>query len=630
MVADRSDTGRFLDALFGSTEGVAWISAKKLPSGKWLQGHGRWPAARKGMLATIEQYDATGHEVYMCTTLRRPGTTDRQQGQAVELRWLHVDLDGPTIDPALYEKLAPMRVASGSPGHEHVYIRLTEPIGPPRWKALQGALDQRLGGDHKISDNDVLRVPGTHHRKPGKPASLVVVVEWGGEPWEPAELVGLLGVDLSRTGPSTTASPPVGASRGPLPETGAEPPFEKLGLPYDAGVGRAWHNEVPKSNGHGVDRSEAIFGLVRACQRAGYSLDDAIEVATRYEPARAKWRHRAPIANDVRRIWEKPVTDRPPHADTFADLLPPERRSAAVRSPASEPADPWAFVSARELAAPQPPVKFLVRGASPMASHGVKGGEKKTLKTYDEMAYCLAIASSQDYLGYFEVDTTGPVVLFVAEGGRVPFARRLQRVAATMGISLSELASLPLHVVFAHGPLDGEPFADAVDRALDTLQPVSFSIDPLYPYHPPGVEVANLYERGRMLADLDDLTGLQTGLRVVDHFKKTGSGALDLDSISQAGMAQWADSWQLVQHAAEPDVAAGHFVLNYEFGSRQWGGQRYTVTWDLGAFDLEKGEHDGEMSWKVVPGASEQGRSRPGWAGIGRAACRRRSRPVPP
>lgn len=134
---------------------------------------------------------------------------------------------------------------------------------------------------------------------------------------------------------------------------------------------------------------------------------------------------------------------------------------------------------------------------------------------------------------------------------------------------------------------------------LDALKPALVVIDPLYAFHPPGIEAQNLYERGRMLAELSSLTADRAALMVADHFRKNNSAELDLDSIAQAGMSQWADSWVLQKHEKAPDLENGRYVLGVEFGSRQWGGRRWVVEWELPPGGVGEELGAGQISWTV-------------------------------
>ncbi|WP_188486817.1 AAA family ATPase [Williamsia phyllosphaerae] len=254
-------------------------------------------------------------------------------------------------------------------------------------------------------------------------------------------------------------------------------------------------------------------------------------------------------------------------------------------------------ISAAVLARPVPPMEWLIHGVWPANSFGPVGGEKKTLKSYNLMAIALAVSSGLPLFGEFQVESAGPVLYYAAEGGQAPFQRRLQSIAA--GYEIDSLGDLPLHAVFDVGGLDEDEFTDALRRHLDVLQPSLVILDPLYAFHPAGIEAGNLYDRGRMLAQFTNELHGQAALMIADHFKKTGGSALDLDSISQTGMGQWADSWVLQRHRRPPDLDAGTYNLAVEFGSRQWGGGRWDLNWHLPTIAALEAGASSPVSWSI-------------------------------
>ena len=169
------------------------------------------------------------------------------------------------------------------------------------------------------------------------------------------------------------------------------------------------------------------------------------------------------------------------------------------------------------------------------------------------------------------------------------------------------LRSLPFGVDFGVGALTEEAFVDAVKRHLDELQPKLVILDPLYAYHPSGVEVTNLYERGPMLASLRGLLGGESALIVGDHFNKTAGKSLDLDNIAQAGMAQWADSWILQKHREAPNLDENKFFLEVSTGTRRGGGKNLEVDWTL---ERDGGDPD-LIAWTGVDWESRPASGKP-------------------
>jgi hypothetical protein len=48
------------------------------------------------------------------------------------------------------------------------------------------------------------------------------------------------------------------------------------------------------------------------------------------------------------------------------------------------------------------------------------------------------------------------------------------------------------------------------------------------------------------------------------------------------------------------DVSTGHFELSFEVGSRQWGGTSWNLVVDLGAFDDDTMDNEGDISWSIT------------------------------
>ena len=255
----------------------------------------------------------------------------------------------------------------------------------------------------------------------------------------------------------------------------------------------------------------------------------------------------------------------------------------------------YRLVSARELAQPITPMRWLVRGIWPERSAGVLGGEKKSLKTWNLQTIALTVAVGLALFDKYHVTSPGGVLYLCGEGGRDTFASRHQVIAERYGIT-DMLPDLPFGVEFGIGMLTDDDFRDAVKRHLDELQPKLVILDPLYAYHPSDVEVQNVYARGPMLANLRELIGGEAALIVGDHFNKTASGRLDLDNIAQAGMAQWADSWILQKHRAPPDLDNGKFWLEIETGTRRSAGKHIEVDWTL---ERDRSDPD-VVSWTGV------------------------------
>ena len=271
----------------------------------------------------------------------------------------------------------------------------------------------------------------------------------------------------------------------------------------------------------------------------------------------------------------------------YSDLKDPLR---------SEPPNLLRRYSMSELLDADRTFRWVARGLLVDPTYGMMGGAKKTLKTYVGTMIDIGIATGIPILGRFSVDRPGPVVAYIGEGGRVPYTRRLERIAAAMGVTLAEA---PLYPTFDTAGIGTVIFNDSLRRDLVELEPVLVHIDPLYAYHPASVNASNLFEEGAMLTELSSMClASDASCIVTSHFNKTGSGT-DLDRITQAGGQEWSDSWFLLAHREKADVARGLFWLTLDIGSRQWGGSTWNLDLDVGRFDENLGEFDGSISWDL-------------------------------
>lgn len=180
------------------------------------------------------------------------------------------------------------------------------------------------------------------------------------------------------------------------------------------------------------------------------------------------------------------------------------------------------------------PRRFLFRGLWPAGDYGVLAATRKAQKTMTCCDAAVAAASGTPFLGIFPVDTTGPVIMFVGEGGRANTLRRLDAVADEHSVTLDDL---PLHVVPRAPHLRNLEHVAQIDAHVRTVKPVLVTLDPLY-LSAGGAQGADLYAMGELLERAQlAITEYGAALLVAHHWnRKQGSGA---DRISGAGPAEW-------------------------------------------------------------------------------------------
>ncbi|RKR96828.1 AAA domain-containing protein [Williamsia muralis] len=268
------------------------------------------------------------------------------------------------------------------------------------------------------------------------------------------------------------------------------------------------------------------------------------------------------------------------------------------------------LMSADEWAKPVPKPAFLIRGVLVGDTFGVVAGPKKSLKTHENQAIALAVATGQNLYNHnqFEVASSRRVLYIVGEGGESDVRRKLRRMCRAYGVDPADVArdpAFPLQVAFGAAPMSEKRFSDELKGMLDTAQPDLVLIESFYNFHPADVEASNLYQRGQAIDGFHRFVRRQcegaTSL-MTDHYRSTAGKGNDLDMISMAGQAENADSWITRYHRHPPEVDKGDFSLRVSFNSRQWGGRECDIDWHLGAFDPDTGTHDGEISWTVHVG----------------------------
>ena len=254
--------------------------------------------------------------------------TGRRKGEAVSLFTVHADIDGQLDIEKVKSIEGAFAVASGSPGHAHVYVWLSEPITSAQHDALSKGLGAHLGNADvaKHSDNDLLRPPGTFNHKSAAAGGEPTRVTWSVKPvktMDPRRLAEMLGVDLdapeekAKTNGKARATshhqpedpkplelekfPKVGEANGQQLHDG-----EPINLALDPKVRTALETRRVRLDGTG-DRSVDAYRVLCACVDVGLTEAQA-EGVLRRRGDLADWLDENP-AGELERTWEK-ITER--------------------------------------------------------------------------------------------------------------------------------------------------------------------------------------------------------------------------------------------------------------------------------------------------------------------------------
>jgi hypothetical protein len=238
----------------------------------------------------------------------------------------------------------------------------------------------------------------------------------------------------------------------------------------------------------------------------------------------------------------------PLHPPTAARGIGPVGRGGLV-------VEDLAAVLARVQAAGPP--AWLVEGVWPRDAYGVFAAEDKAGKTWAILDLAVSVAAGTPWLGHFPCPPSGPVLVFLGEGGERAMVRRLRAICAHKHLDLDELAARRLLRLCLRVPkLTSGDELQAVAGELAAHPAALVIVDPLYLAVAGAATGADLYAMGAVLAGIQAVCQ-QAGaaLVVVTHWNKTGEGR-GAKRISGVGPGAWGRvlaSAGVAHRASSPD-----------------------------------------------------------------------------
>ena len=306
----RGEVNEYLDAIFGPEYYPDSYAVIAVSCGPYLTDSGKvrwreraeeyfaWPEQREKLVDTVLAY-APEADISICPNLMR--AKRRAKGNSVARKSLHADVDSgfnKHQQDRVRELPGGCAVDSGTPGHAHVYVRLDESLTVEQHGHLCRALGEWFhADDHKISDNDLMRLPGTWNFKPRAydPDADPLPVTWAVPPVRRAAVNGLcqhMGVSKN---PSVLRAVGTGtghdASREPVDLTKRQ--FRKVreALSEDTG-----------------DRSEDTMRIVGVCAARLMTLPQVRWVVDQRADLQERLSERSD--DDVARCWQKVTAER--------------------------------------------------------------------------------------------------------------------------------------------------------------------------------------------------------------------------------------------------------------------------------------------------------------------------------
>lgn len=405
-MSEREVIRRFLDVQYGAEVGYAWLAVRdprRAPGtpGAFSHSSFRWPTEADSMVNAAIMADCDGFDVYFSVHLTVG--ENRWAGQAVSRRRLHLDIDRDLTDSDTRKIAALGRgawcVESGSGGHVHLYVDLSESIDEATYNSLEESLRAWFGSDvtgkadSKIRDNDVLRIPTTLNHKPGGGPVL-----WDGsvgeEPWDVMELQAILpAVEYVHTE----------TSHDPIQPAAVEIP-QHIRQMLDA----------PPPGG---DRSAKTFPIVNACVKAGLTKEQTMYVLLESEDQRNRFEEkRNTVWSDIHKAYASyvPPSDSPDADSGDWDVILGGTSVSETPEPEENKYEKL-VLSLSELQRLPPPTP-LIEGLLYDGTLARLSGHPGSLKSYLAISLACAVASQVDSWSDYVVHRHGPVLYVAAEG----------------------------------------------------------------------------------------------------------------------------------------------------------------------------------------------------------------------
>jgi hypothetical protein len=249
-------TVRLLRHIFGEELGLlqVWTGVRG-PEGEISPNtirfeHFNYPRAMQTAAQWAHEKAEEGREVYFCAHLLTRPRRVKENAAAVLTLW--GELDGAEVPNG---SLRPSAIVESSPGHYHVYWRLTDPISPEMAEQLNKRLAHEIGADPSGFDlSQLLRIPDTvNHKYPDHPRVRVLDIE-DSRTYSPAELDALLPELVEPKAEEHEAD-----------ESEEEPP-----VVLDPEALKVWRGEKPKLKDDGaINRSASLVKIGRILYDAG-------------------------------------------------------------------------------------------------------------------------------------------------------------------------------------------------------------------------------------------------------------------------------------------------------------------------------------------------------------------------
>ncbi len=212
--------------------------------------------------------------------------------------------------------------------------------------------------------------------------------------------------------------------------------------------------------------------------------------------------------------------------------------SQANGAPTSQRVSPLRFhnlgeVMARVDATPLP--RYLFKPVWAAGDYGMLGGEDKAGKSFMVCDAAVSVASGTPWLGIFEVDAPGPVLLFLGEGGERKMTRRMRAIGQARDLRVEDLN---IRICMRAPQLTDNEAMRAVEEEVQENRPVLIIVDPLY-LAASGANSSDLFEMGSYLQRAQSIAQDHGAALLISHHWNKGGKGQGAQRMTGVGPSAW-------------------------------------------------------------------------------------------
>ncbi|CAN5618780.1 hypothetical protein BH10ACT1_BH10ACT1_19880 [soil metagenome] len=211
-----------------------------------------------------------------------------------------------------------------------------------------------------------------------------------------------------------------------------------------------------------------------------------------------------------------------------------------------------------------PAPEWLIQTLWPADAYGILGAEDKAGKTWAILDMALAVAAGHKWLDTWEVEQSGPVLVFVGEGSERKMVRRLYAIGQHYGLTESQVDALPIRLSMRVPNLSSVLHLAEVQRELAEHPARLVILDPLY-LAAGDTETSQLNKMGVILGTIQlAAQAVGAALIVCHHWNQSGDGT-GRKRFSGAGTAEWGRvlvSMSIIRRTTEDDEGQARSVVD--------------------------------------------------------------------